>query len=106
MATKKMRRNDEVVILTGKDKGKRGKLKLVFSNKNRAIISGINLVKKHQKPIPDKNVPGGIIKKEAAVNLSNVAIFNPVSGKPDRVIFEIKNGKKIRIFKSDRNIVK
>lgn len=106
MSASKIRCNDEVIMLTGKDKGKRGKVKLVFSDKNRALISGINFIKKHQKPIPDKNQPGGVFKKEASVDLSNIAIFNPVLHKADRVIFKIKNGKKVRVFKSNGNIIK
>lgn len=106
MSPNKIRCNDEVIMLAGKDKGKRGKIKCVFLDKNKAIVSGINLVKKHQKPIPDKHQSGGILKKEAAVNLSNVAIFNPVLSKADRVLFKIQNGKKIRVYKSNGNIIK
>lgn len=106
MSANKIRRNDEVIILTGKDKGKRGKVKLILNSKNRALISGLNLIKKHRKPLPDKNQPGGIFKEESSVHLSNVAIFNPILKKADRVSFIIKDGKKIRVFKSDGNIIK
>ncbi|URJ26564.1 50S ribosomal protein L24 [Blochmannia endosymbiont of Camponotus modoc] len=106
MAAAKIKRNDEVIVLSGKDKGKKGKVKCVFYDKGRAIVTGINLVKKHQKPIPNKNQPGGIIEKEASLDLSNIAIFNPTLNKADRVGFTIQNGKKIRIFKSNRDIVK
>ncbi|URJ23047.1 50S ribosomal protein L24 [Blochmannia endosymbiont of Camponotus sp. C-003] len=106
MAAAKIKRNDEVIILNGKDKGKRGKVKYVFYNKGKVIVTGINLVKKHQKPIPNKNQPGGIIKKEASIDLSNIAIFNSTLNKADRVGFTIQNGKKIRIFKSNGDIVK
>lgn len=105
MAANKIRCKDEVIMLTGKDKGKRGKIKSIFFDKNRAIISGINFVKKHQKPIPDRNQPGGIFKKEASVDLSNIAIFNPALHKADRVAFKIKNGKKIRVFKSNGEVI-
>lgn len=106
MATSRIRCNDKVVILTGKDKGKKGTVKLLSSNKKKAIVSGINFVKKHQKPIPSKNQPGGIIKKESFIDLSNLAIFNPILNKSDRVRFTICNGKKVRVFKSDGNIIK
>lgn len=106
MTAHRIRCNDEVIMLTGRDKGKRGKVKCIFHDKNRVVISGINLVKKHQKPIPDKNQSGGIVKKEASVDLSNVAIFNSVLRKADRVRFTVKNGKKIRVFKSNGNIIK
>lgn len=106
MVTRRIRYNDEVIILSGKDKGKRGKVRLVLTSSNRVVVSGINLIKKHQKPIPDKNQPGGIIRKEASIDLSNVAIFNPVLNKADRVTFKMRNGKKIRIFKSNGNVIK
>lgn len=102
----KIRRGDEVVVLTGKDKGKRGKVKNVLSSR-KAIIEGINLIKKHQKPVPAMNQQGGIVEKEAAIDLSNLAIFNIASSKADRVGFRIEeDGKKVRVFKSNSKIVK
>ena len=74
----KIRRDDEVIVLTGKDKGKRGKVKNVLSA-GKVIVEGINLVKKHQKPVPALNQPGGIVEKEAAIQVSNVAIFNDLT---------------------------
>lgn len=106
MSARRIRCNDEVVVLTGKDRGKRGKVKLVLTGKNKAVVSGVNLSKKHQKPIPDKNQVGGIFKKELAIDLSNIAIFNPETHKADRVMFKVKNGKKIRVFKSNGNMIK
>lgn len=96
----KIRRDDEVIVLTGKDKGKRGKVKNIMSS-GKAIVKGINLVKKHQKPVPAMNQPGGIVEKEAAINLSNLAIFNAAASKADRVGFKIEAGKKVRVFKSN-----
>lgn len=101
----KIRRNDEVVVLTGKDKGKKGVVKFICCSKKKVVVSGINLVKKHQKPIPDKNQPGGIIIKETPIDLSNVAIFNPVLKRSDRIGFKMKNGRKVRVFKSNGNII-
>ncbi|BGI50757.1 MAG: 50S ribosomal protein L24 [Arsenophonus endosymbiont of Ceratovacuna japonica] len=101
----KIRYNDEVIILTGKDKGKRGKVKHIFSS-GKVIIDGINLIKKHQKSVSSLNKPCGIIKKEAAINISNVAIFNIMTNKMDRVGFKIENGKKVRFFKSNNKIIK
>lgn len=97
---RKIKRNDEVIVLTGKDKGKRGKVQAVV-NDARIIVSGVNIVKKHQKPNPQMNVAGGIIEKEAPLNISNVAIYNPETGKADRVGFKVEDGKKQRIFKSN-----
>ncbi|AHF72862.1 LSU ribosomal protein L24p (L26e) [Candidatus Sodalis pierantonius str. SOPE] len=101
----KIRRDDEVIVLTGKDKGKRGKVKNVLST-GKAIVEGINLVKKHRKPVPAMNQPGGIVEKEAAIDLSNLAIFNAASSKADRVGFKIEDGKKVRVFKSNGETIK
>lgn len=106
MASAKIKRNDEVIVLNGKDKGKRGKIKSICFNKRKAIVVGVNLIKKNQKPIPDKNQLGGVIEKEAPIDLSNLAIFNVFLNRADRIGFKIKDGKKIRIFKSSGKIVK
>ncbi|MGL9760468.1 MAG: 50S ribosomal protein L24 [Symbiopectobacterium sp.] len=101
----KIRRDDEVIVLTGKDKGKRGKVKNVLSS-SKIVVEGINLVKKHQKPVPALNRPGGVIKKEAVIQLSNVAVFNAATGKADRVGFRFEDGKKVRFFKSTSETIK
>jgi large subunit ribosomal protein L24 len=102
---RKIRRDDEVIVIAGKDKGKRGKIMRVLEN-DRVIVSGINMVKKHTKPNPMLGKPGGIVEKEAAVAVSNVAIFNPQTGKGDRVGFKIlEDGTKARIFKSTGELV-
>lgn len=96
----KIRRDDEVIVLAGKDKGKHGKVLSVVTESSRVFVEGVNLIKKHQKPVPQLNQPGGIVEKEASVDVSNVAIFNQETGKADRVGFKIEDGKKVRIFKS------
>lgn len=101
----KIRSDDEVIVLTGKYKGKRGKVKNIMSS-GKVIVESINLVKKNQKPIPTMNQLGGIFEKEAAIQLSNLAIFNTLSGKGDRVGFKFENGKKVRIFKSSGKTIK
>ena len=101
---RKIRREDEVVVLTGKDKGKRGKVQRII-DANRVIVSGVNMIKKHQKPNPQMNVAGGIVEKEAPIQISNVAIFNSAANKADRVGFKVDGGKKIRIFKSNGEAV-
>ena len=101
----KVRLNDEVVILAGKDKGKSGKITKVLTAEGKVFVEGINLIKKHQKPVPQLQQPGGIVEKEAAINVSNVAIKNPASGKADRVGFRIEDGKKVRFFKSNNELV-
>ncbi|ALS34346.1 MULTISPECIES: 50S ribosomal protein L24 [Pseudoalteromonas] len=96
----KIRRDDEVIVLAGKDKGKRGKVLSVVTESGRLFVEGINLIKKHQKPVPQLNQPGGIVEKEASIDVSNVAIYNSETSKADRVGFKIEDGKKLRIFKS------
>ena len=102
---RKIRRDDEVVVLAGKDKGKQGKVLKVLPSEDRLIVEGVNLVKKHQKPNPPMNVPGGIVDKEASIHVSNVAIVNPKTGKADRVGFRFEDEKKVRFFKSDGELV-
>jgi len=102
---RKIRRDDEVIILAGKDKGKQGKVLKVLPEEDRLMIEGVNLVKKHQKPNPQLNVPGGIIEKEASIHVSNVAIFNSATGKADRVGFRFEDEKKVRFFKSSGELV-
>lgn len=97
---RKIKCEDEVVVLAGKDKGKRGKVRSLVGE-DRAVVSGINMIKKHQKPNPQLNVPGGIIEKEAPIQISNVAILNEATNKADRVGFKVEGGKKVRIFKSN-----
>ncbi len=98
---RKIKREDEVVVLTGRDKGKRGKVNRVLPD-GRLIVSGIQMVKKHQKPNPQLGVAGGIIEKEAPIQASNVAIFNSSTSKADRVGFKIlEDGTKARVFKSN-----
>ncbi len=96
----KIKGDDEVIILAGKDKGKRGKVRKVMDD-NRLLVGGINMIKKHTKPNPQAGVAGGIVEKEAPIQLSNVAIFNPQTSKADRVGFKVEGDTKIRIFKSN-----
>ena len=95
----KIKRDDEVVILAGKDKGKRGKVRKVLDN-DKVIVSGVNMIKKHTRPNPQEGVAGGIVEKEAPIQVSNVAIFNPSTSKADRVGFKVDGESKIRVFKS------
>ena len=102
----KIRRDDEVIVIAGKDKNKTGKVELVLVKEHKVIVKGINLVKKHQKPNPALGIQGGIIEKEAPIDVSNVAILNPSTQKADRVGFRIEDGKKVRFFKSNNELVK
>ena len=96
---------DEVIIITGKDKGKKGKI-ISFLDKNKVIVKGINLVKKHKKSISFKNKNIGIIEKESWIHKSNIAIFNLETKMIDNVDFILEKNKKIRIFRSNKKIIK
>ena len=102
----KIRKGDEVIVLTGKDKGKRGTVLRVLPAEDRVVVEGVNVVKKHQKPNPMRGIQGGIVDKTLPVHVSNVAIFNKASGKADRVGFKVQeDGKKVRVFKSTGEVV-
>ena len=92
-------------MLAGRDKGKRGVVLRIFDN-DRVIVEGVHIVKRHTKPNPQASVPGGIIEKEASIHISNVALFNPVTQKPDRVgIKTLEDERKVRFFKSNNEVV-
>ena len=102
----KIRQGDEVIILTGKDKGKRGTVTKAFPEDDRVLVENVNVVKKHQKPNPNMNQPGGIIEKEMPIHVSNVALYNPSTGKADRVGFKyLEDGRKVRYFKSNDEVL-
>jgi large subunit ribosomal protein L24 len=96
----KIKRDDEVIVIAGKDKGKRGSVRQVLDN-GRLIVAGVNMVKKHVKANPNRGTQGGIVEQEASLNASNVAIWNPMTQKADRVGFRFEDGKKVRFFKSN-----
>jgi large subunit ribosomal protein L24 len=95
----KIKRDDEVIVLAGKDKGKRGKVRRIV-DESRVIVAGVNMIKKHQRPNPQLGVQGGIVEQEAPIQVSNVAIFNPATSKADRVGFKVEGERRIRVFKS------
>jgi large subunit ribosomal protein L24 len=91
-------------VTAGRDKGRRGTVVKLLED--RVVVEGINMVKRHTKPNPQKNVQGGIVEKEASIDLSNVALWNPVSKKGDRVgIRTLADGRKVRFFKSNKETV-
>jgi large subunit ribosomal protein L24 len=96
----KIKKGDQVIVISGRDKGKTGAILQILSD-GRALVNDINLVKKHTKPNPTAGVTGGILQKEAPIQLSNVAILNPTSNKADRIGIEGSGKEKHRIFKSD-----
>ncbi len=102
----KLRTGDEVVVITGRDKGKRGQV-LSRVDDRHLIVEGINVVKKHQRPNPMKGQTGGIVDKTMPIDQSNVMLFNPATGKGDRVgIKTLEDGKRVRVFKSNGEQVK
>ena len=102
---KRIKKDDEVIVITGKDKGKRCIVSQVLRN-DKVVVDGINLVKKHVKPNPMAGVEGGIQTKEMPIHISNIALYNPETGKADRVGFKLKeDGTKVRFFKSNGNLI-
>jgi large subunit ribosomal protein L24 len=100
----KIRKGDEVVVIAGRDKGRRGTVVRILEG--QVVVENLNVVKKHQKPNPQKNVPGGIIEKEMPLDVSNVMLWNPLAKKGDRVGYRtLGDGKKVRFFKSNKEVV-
>jgi len=98
---RKIRKGDSVVVIAGRDKGKRGDV-AKYVDDTHVIVNGVNTVRRHTKPNPMKNQPGGIVTKEVPIHISNVAIWNPVTRKPDRIGFRMmQDGRKLRFFKSN-----
>ena len=98
---RKIRKGDNVVVIAGRDKGKRGDVARIV-DPTHVIVNGINTVKKHTKPNPMKNEPGGILTKEMPIDVSNVAIYNPVTKKADRIgTRQLEDGRKVRFFKGN-----
>ena len=99
----KLKKGDEVVVLTGKDKGKTGKIVKILPSKNKAIVSEINKVKKNQKP--DNNQPGGIIEKEMPIHISNISFYDANNKKAVKVGYKLSKDKKVRINRSTGEII-
>ncbi|MCH7694729.1 MAG: 50S ribosomal protein L24 [Proteobacteria bacterium] len=102
----KIRKGDEVVVLAGKDKAKRGIVLRTLNDRNKVIVENVNMVKRHTKGNPQKGVAGGIIEKEMPLDASNIAIWNPITNKPDRVGFRtLEDNRKVRYFKSNNEVI-
>mgnify|MGYP000031553716 FL=1 len=103
----KLRSGDEVIVTAGKDSGKKGTLRKILKTKDKGFVTGINMVKKHTKPNPEMGITGGVVEQEAAIDLSNLAIWNPSKKSKDKISYSTdKDGKKIRLFKSDNKEIK
>jgi large subunit ribosomal protein L24 len=102
---RKIKKGDDVIVITGKDKGKRGTVTRVVDLEH-VLVEGANRVKKHQRPNPMKNAPGGIVDKEMPLHVSNVAIFNPTTKKADRVgVKLLDDGQRVRFYKSNGEVI-
>ncbi len=95
----RIKKGDQVVVITGKDKGKKGDV--VRVDGDRVVVSNVNVVKRHTKPNPQAGVAGGVVERESSIHISNVALFNPASGKGERIGFKVlEDGRKLRVFRS------
>jgi large subunit ribosomal protein L24 len=102
---RRIKKGDQVIVIAGKDKGKKGTVLSVLAE-GKVVVEGVNLVRKHQKPIPMRGITGGIIEKAMPIHVSNVALFNPTTNKPDRIGFRLlADGRKVRFYKSTNEVI-
>ncbi len=99
----KIKKGDKVIVLTGRDKGKTGEVTQVLPKEERVVVSGVNVVKRHQRP--SQTNPGGIVEKNASIHVSNVALVDPKSGEATRVGFKIEDGEKVRVAKKSGEVI-
>ena len=93
-----IRKNDKVLVRSGKERGKTGKVLRVFPQSNRAIVEGLNMIRRHTRPNPQRNIKGGIVEKEAPIHLSNLMVISPESNRPVRVGYTVlSDGRKVRV---------
>lgn len=101
---KRIRKGDQVIVIAGRDKGKKGEVIRVLDEK--VVVQNLNLIKRHTKPNPQANQPGGIVQREAPIHISNVMLFNPASNKGERVGFkQLDDGRKVRVWRSSGETV-
>ena len=106
MAIRRIRKGDDVIVLTGRNRGQRGNVSSVRSSSDQVVVEGVNVVKRHTRANPQKGVSGGIIEKEMPIHVSNVALYNPVTGMGDRVgVKNLEDGRKVRVFRSTGEVV-
>lgn len=105
MALRRIRKGDEIIVITGKDRGKRGTV-VRMAGEDKVVVEGVNVARKHVKPNPQKGIAGGIESKEMPIHISNVALYNPASRKGDRVgVKVLEDGRKVRVFRSNGEVV-
>ncbi len=102
----RIKKGDEVIVIAGKDKGKRGIILGFGKDASKVIVENINIAKKHEKPNPNKGTQGGIVNKEMPIHISNIALYNPATEKADKVGFKfLEDGRKVRFFKSNNEVI-
>ena len=102
----KIRKGDEVIVLAGKDKAKRGVVLRILNEQDKVIVENINMAKRHTKGNPQQGSAGGILEKEMPIHISNIALWNPISNKADRIGYRtLEDGRKVRYFKSNNEVV-
>lgn len=101
----RIRTDDEVLVISGKDKGKIGKVLRVDAANDRVIVEGLNMIKRHQKAQPGSTQPGGVIEREASIHVSNVSLLDPKDKKPTRIGVEVRDGKRVRISKRSGEVI-
>jgi large subunit ribosomal protein L24 len=103
---RKIKKGDDVIVIAGKDKGRRGQVIRVLTDERKLVVQNVNMAKRHTRPNPARGVSGGIVEKEMPIDVSNVAIFNAKTGKGDRVgIRMLEDGRKARFFKSNNELI-
>lgn len=101
----RIRKGDEVIVIAGRSKGQRGHV-LRMVGKDRVLVENVNMVKRHTKPDPQRQQPGGIVEREAPINVSNVMLYNPATDRGDRVGYKVlEDGRKVRVFRSTGEVV-
>src|ERR687889_422017 len=100
-----LRRNDQVIVTAGRDRGKKGRILKVVPEKNRLIVEGVNIIKRHTRPNPQKNIKGGIVEREAALDASNVQLVCPECGKMTRIGHQVQGDRKVRICRKCEGVV-
>jgi large subunit ribosomal protein L24 len=103
---KSVRKNDEVIVLTGKDRGKRGRVLQVLPERNRVVVEGVNVIKRHTRPNPQRNVKGGIVEREGSIHASNVQPVDPETGKATRVGRKVlEDGRRVRVSRRSGSVL-
>jgi large subunit ribosomal protein L24 len=106
MAIRRIRKGDDIVVLAGRNRGQRGSVLSVHAGSDKVVVEGVNIVKRHTRANPQRGTTGGIIEKEMPIHVSNIALFNPVTSKGDRVgVKNLEDGRKVRVFKSTGEVV-